>query len=176
MADIPNITYSPTEPIQDYYDKLIVAIDTINDHKRDIETLTVGQVARQASATPFDFEGVLVPTLVSGTRTKDRLNIGTWNMDTTDSLNVAHGLSATEWKTMTIISVDIRNDNDDTYYNIERVGGAGAATTMGGSVSSRNSTNIVLVRVENGIFDDAAFNNTSGSYNRGFINIEYTPD
>jgi hypothetical protein len=98
------------------------------------------------------------------------INIGDWNMDTTATLNVAHGLGSL-FKKIKSISVIVRNDADTTYYDFTR------GTTVGlvqGQVNTIDSTNIALERLAvglSGVFDDAAFDSTS--YNRGWITIVY---
>ena len=82
------------------------------------------------------------------------LNIGAWDMTSTASVNISHGLSQTEFKSIKSISVIIRNDNDDMYYPLE-VGNASG--TMAGYVGSIDATNIVLNRFNNGFFSNSAF-------------------
>ena len=93
------------------------------------------------------------------------IDMGDWDMDTTDSLNVAHSLSATEWKTIRDISLIIRNDSDNAYYFED---GRNLA------VSYFESTNFVLSRLIAGTYDGADFDSTS--YNRGWVTYWYTPD
>lgn len=102
----------------------------------------------------------------SGGRAFVEANIGDWNMDITDSVNYAHGLSATEWKTIRNLSCIIRNDAD-SIYTIQNY-----KAELDIYV---NSTNIVVRRVKNGFFD-ANTDYDSTSYNRGFIIFEYTQD
>jgi len=101
------------------------------------------------------------------------INIGDWNMDTTTNVDVAHSLSATEYKTIRQIEVIIRDDADSVYYDLEAVQ-TGAGGPSEGGISQIGSTNINLVRRDLGLFDSASFDSTS--YNRGFITILYTPD
>ena len=97
------------------------------------------------------------------------IDLGDWDMDATASLNVAHGLSATEWKTIRSASLIIRNDADTTYYEAFN-------HTISKEVyfTSMDSTNIVLNRAAGGTFDDVTFDSTS--YNRGWLTIQYTID
>ena len=99
------------------------------------------------------------------------INIGDWDMDATASVNVAHGLSATEWKTIRQVDIIIRNDADTGYYPL-RKGYDGV--TGNGFVNVIGSTNITLNRVASGDFDNTNFDSTS--YNRGWVTFWYKPD
>lgn len=90
------------------------------------------------------------------------IQIGDWNMDTTSPINVAHGLGGS-FKKIRSVRVVIRDDADTTYYMLEREGVGGVVTIDG--------TNIIITRVNAGIFDDPAFDATS--YNRGYVTIIY---
>ena len=104
--------------------------------------------------------------------TKVVLNIGDWDMDTTATLTVAHGLSATEWKTIRDVSVIIRNDADTFYYNLDQV--SAVFPNPSASWKSLNDTNLYLERIASGAFDTPTFSSTS--YNRGWITLEYISD
>lgn len=99
------------------------------------------------------------------------IDIGDWDMDATIGISVAHGLSATEWKTARVIDCIIRNDTDGTYSPLSRGTNTGV---MDGYVASINSTNVNLSRVTGGNFDNTDYDSTS--YNRGWITIKYTKD
>ena len=101
----------------------------------------------------------------------EKVDIDDWNMDSALSVSVAHGLSATEWKTIRALNVIIRNDTDTFRYKIETMSVAGV---MQGVVSSIDATNINLARLAGGFFDNANFDSTS--YNRGFVTFDYIPD
>lgn len=98
------------------------------------------------------------------------VEIGDWNMDTTLGVNIAHSLSATEWKTVRQIDVIIRNDADGQYFKIEYPNSG----NLDGAVAGINSTNISLERTTSGFFDSTSFDSTS--YNRGFITFWYVED
>ncbi|MCK4500826.1 hypothetical protein KAU11_10025, partial [Candidatus Babeliales bacterium] len=89
------------------------------------------------------------------------LDIGDWDMDATLGINVAHGLSATEWKTVRQLDAIIRNDADGQYFPL-LVPNSGA---IDGGIASINATNIAMERTTGGFFDSTSFNSTS--YNRG---------
>lgn len=97
------------------------------------------------------------------------VDLGDWDMDTDASTAVAHGLSATEWKTIVGFVLIIRNDADTTYYD-----GFNGSTGKEAYISTIDSTNINIFRNVAGTFDDPAF--TTTPYNRGRIAFKYIPD
>lgn len=102
------------------------------------------------------------------------LQIGDWDMDATGTVAVAHGLSATEWKTIRRVSVIIRNDADTKYHDTSYPEG-NSQNQIG--ITSFDPTNFNLERLQaasGGDFDSTDYDSTS--YNRGWINFEYTPD
>jgi hypothetical protein len=102
------------------------------------------------------------------------INIGDWDMDTTASITVAHGLSATEWKTITNVEVIIRNDSDSVYLQIDSSMPASPERNNGG-VDYWDSADFNLSRYATGGFDDA-LNYAATPYNRGFITFKYIAD
>lgn len=97
------------------------------------------------------------------------VNIGDWNMDTTASVSVAHGLGA-NYKKIVSVTGWIRDDLDSSYYPIGYTQANGIAQVSEGAVA-RDATNITLNRVLSGSFDGTAFDSTS--YNRGKLIITY---
>lgn len=89
------------------------------------------------------------------------LNIGDWNMDTTGSVSVAHGLTAAN---LIGAEVLIYDDLGLGGYSIERAGYYNFEYVIG--------TSIVLSRTAGGAFDNTSFDATG--YNRGKIIIWYT--
>jgi len=101
----------------------------------------------------------------SGTFLKTKvINIGDWDMDTTQNITVAHGLTSANIRRVTVI---IRNDDGSTT--------ASLPFYLGGSTSTEGvswtSTLISLSRATSGTFDGTNFDATS--YNRGWIVIDY---
>ena len=92
------------------------------------------------------------------------VQIGDWNMDTADSVSVAHGLSGDTWQRVRSVNVVVRNDTDNTYYD-------DSLEDSDLSVNLIDGTNIILDRLIGGIFDNANFD--AVSYNRGWITIWY---
>lgn len=105
------------------------------------------------------------------------INIGDWNMASSDNISVAHGI--TDWTKIRNVHVMILTDTG-TSLTPAGFGAASAMfplniTTFGTGLTHGsfgiNSTNINLARLIGGIFDAATFDATS--YNRGYITIEY---
>jgi hypothetical protein len=96
-------------------------------------------------------------------RVPKELNIGNWDMTSTFNVLVPHGLSATEWKTIKDVGVEIRNDDDTSYI------------TPGPEITIvKDATNLDIQRVAADRFDSVDFD--ASSYNRGTIRFTYIPD
>ena len=98
------------------------------------------------------------------------IELSDWDMDTTTNIDVAHGL---EYSDIISAEVFIRNDADTAKDSIN-TGVDATDTTPQGYVGTIDSTNINIVRLTGGKFDDAAYNATS--YNRGWLIITYIND
>jgi len=96
------------------------------------------------------------------------LNIGTWDMDATASVSVAHGVTLSKIRTINVI---IQEDGLATTYDMASAESKEDAAT-GSKGYSADSTNIVLNRLTGGKFDINLFDDTS--INRGWITIQYT--
>jgi len=95
------------------------------------------------------------------------IEIGDWNMDSSQSKAVAHGLG-NAWKNIRNIEVMIRNDGDDQYNPLDT--GSSTGGTCGGIGSPGiDATNINLIRAASYLFDSTDYNATS--YNRGWITV-----
>jgi hypothetical protein len=94
------------------------------------------------------------------------IEIGDWNMDTTATVQVAHGLS--DYKKIRGVSAIIISDNDvnylDIHYTYANTGNVGGCVTPVGA-------NILLKRADSGNFDNIDYNSTS--FNRGWVTIHY---
>ncbi len=95
------------------------------------------------------------------------IDIGDWNMDSTTDISVAHGLTLS---TIRFVSITIRNDADSAYYPIS--GRSDTTAALDAQIRSLNSTNVTLRRSTGGPFDGTDYDSTS--YNRGWITIWYT--
>lgn len=100
------------------------------------------------------------------------VEIGDWNMDTTLSVAIAHGLG-TAWKNIRSINAIIRNDSDDAYYDLQWTLAQGVGLESAGSIDTIDSTTITLRRASRAVspfgFDSPDFDATS--YNRGWLYI-----
>jgi hypothetical protein len=100
---------------------------------------------------------------------KKVIPIGVWNMNTTDSVTLSHGL--TDTKILSIIAV-IYLDSALGGVNINSIG---INSELGGTVEWL-SGNIYLLRTLGGVFDSANFQTTptiNGTVTRGYVTIEY---
>ena len=98
---------------------------------------------------------------------KKIIDIGDWNMDTTTTVLVAHGLTATQSAAIRSVSVIIRDDGSTTTNPI----GITSLSLPQGGIVSVDTNNVQLERLAGGIFDSTSFDATS--FNRGWITIEY---
>jgi hypothetical protein len=105
---------------------------------------------------------------------KKVIQIGDWNMDTTSSKPVAHGLGS-NYKKIRGITVIVRDDADGLYHSlINTTPSGGESGLVSGTIDNIDSTNITLRRLSStlsGWFDSTAYDSTS--YNRGWVTIEY---
>jgi hypothetical protein len=98
------------------------------------------------------------------------IEIGDWDMDTTQTVSVTHGLDVED---IISVSVTIRSDNVANIYPIWYPDQTLVTDPFVSGYFSLSTTEVVLNRVINGTFDSTAFNLTP--FNRGFIKIEYYP-
>lgn len=93
------------------------------------------------------------------------VNIGVWNMDSTSSVNVAHGIAG-GYSRIKVVDVMIRNDADSFSTPLN-------STDSSGWIAAIDGTNITLQRGAAGAFDNTNYDLTTGSYNRGWVTIGY---
>lgn len=107
--------------------------------------------------------GTIFTPSESFTRTKS-IDINTWNMDSTNTVNIAHGIS--DYNKILEVDVLIKDDAGsvntplNTFYN----------DAVSGGVYTIDATNISLFRLTAGLFDSAAYND---SINRGYVLVKY---
>ncbi len=101
------------------------------------------------------------------------IEIGNWNMDSTLTVNIAHNLSTTEYKTIISTNIIIRNDTNTVLLPIASLSNFVAGSVAGG-ITSINATNVQIQRQQAGTFDGASYSGTSIS--RGTIALQYQPD
>lgn len=97
---------------------------------------------------------------------KKILDIGDWNMDSTASITVAHGLTTANIRNVFVI---IRSDNDAIRIPLDYYSQVPSPISNGYFYIS--GSDVYLLRTSGGGFDATNYNDTS--YNRGWIIIEY---
>lgn len=109
------------------------------------------------------------------------IEIGEWDMASFGTHSVEHGLPLDEYKKVRSISVIIRDDDDEDYYDflgINAGGGGINETGRSGYISGFNAANprrFTFVRTDaadGGRFENSQFN-AAGGYNRGWVTIMY---
>lgn len=108
-------------------------------------------------ADSFTYSGGLNFTVVQ---------IGDWNMDSTASVFIAHGLS--DFTKIRQISCVVRSDTGGLVLPINNCDSSGNAY---GWIDSVDSTNVSITRLTGGLYDSTNYDATS--YNRGWITIGY---
>jgi hypothetical protein len=143
---------------------------------------TTGQFLTKTTNTDYDFGWNSFSPMEYDGSTKLRTKvvpIGDWNMVSTSTVNVPHGIS--DFTKIRNVYAVIRDDSDTTLYKLDFLVGS-AFPIFGGRIASINSTNVILSRMDNtaastfiagtqGQFTNAAFDSTG--YNRGWIMITY---
>ncbi len=95
------------------------------------------------------------------------IEIGAWNMNSTEFLTVAHGLGS-NWENITGIDVIVHNDAHTAKYPLNTA----VSSNANGAVDYIDSTNISLWRRSGGLFVGTHWDDASE--NRGFITVTYT--
>lgn len=109
-----------------------------------------------------------IRTASSGDYIKTKIiQIGDWDMDSSATVTVAHGLS--DHKKIRRMDAIIRDDSDVFYHPIWTVDGG--YTVPAGSISNPDATNVTLSRQAANYFDSTNYNATA--YNRGWVIIDY---
>jgi hypothetical protein len=99
------------------------------------------------------------------------IDIGTWDMNATDGVRVAHGLTRSKIRTFRAM---IKGDDDaESYLPLDYDLGSGAAGNI--LIDPAFLTEFSLNRKIGGSFDNTSFDKTTGSYNRGYIEVTYVP-
>lgn len=149
-----------------------------------ISGLTTGTIPKAASATTLsnslisesgsaiNINGTLevfsgIRTQTSGPYLKTKvINIGDWNMDTTGTKTVSHGLTLANIRTVSVI---IRDDLATSFKPFPSP--STDLEAIDSAIFSVDATNVTLSRRDGGQFDDTPYDSTS--YNRGWVTIEY---
>lgn len=152
----------------DAYTKLNAAIAAINA----LAGGTADQVFVKIDGTDFNFTARNSVLSDSANLKVKVIEIGDWNMDTTNAVSVIHGI--VDGTKIRSVDVVIRADTG-VLYKLENYDFS--TGEVGGGVSGVNEdipisgTTIRLGRKTGGLFDQAGFDSTS--FNRGFITIIY---
>ena len=127
-----------------------------------------GDVTGHVEGDASSFVGAIKETgAAAGTIHKKIIEIGDWNMDSTETVTIAHSLTGNKIRSMfAVIYPDIGSAIDGSIIPINQ----NVAGTSSGNIYA-NETYIVLYRITGGYFDSTDFNATS--YNRGWVTIEY---
>ncbi len=156
-----------SDQYDDYKAKINAAIQVINL----LAGGTAGQILEKNSDDDFDVAWVdppIVPVITS----LPPIQTGVWNMTSTDSINIPHGLADID--KIKTLSLFIRNDDGSERYDFlgEYANIGSDKTGRSGFVAYIDSTNIVVTRVsatDGGIFYGSSFD--SVSINRGYLTI-----
>jgi hypothetical protein len=100
-----------------------------------------------------------------------KIDIGDWNMDSTEFISVPHGLGSS-WNKILSVGVMILNDLGTYMYSLSLFSNNPDPHLINGGIFRIDSSNVVLYKRSGGIFDSDSFDSTS--YNRGYIVIQYT--
>lgn len=118
------------------------------------------------TATHSDHTHSIVETGTgAGTIRKKIIEIGDWNMDSTENVVLSHGITFDKIRSVNVL---IRYDSNGAIYSL--IAGDGSDSDVAGWILW-DTTTIQLHRVASGFFDSTNFDSTS--YNRGWITIEY---
>ena len=131
----------------------------------DVKTFLQTEHGTDGTHTALSTAVVMAVTDGSNTIKTKVINIGDWNMDTTSTVSVAHGLT---YAKIRAINISIRNDADNATYQLNHLEDV---PVTGWTTQSWNATNIILTRTANAFFDSSDFDATS--FNRGWITITY---
>jgi hypothetical protein len=117
--------------------------------------------------TAFSDLVAYIKSEITGGLNQKVLSIGTWNMNSTASVNVAHGITLS--KLRAIVNVLIISDTG-TYYSMEGLAGGGYTTAQ---LITADATNITITRATNSTFETSSNFNGTGA-GRGYVTIQYT--
>lgn len=128
----------------------------------DLSAVDAGLEASKLDITRFNIEAG-TPALITKV-----IEIGDWNMTSTQFVDVLHGIDGTKTRGITVI---IRNDNSTNFYPFGQVFSLSAGDDASG-IEFVSTTTVRLRRQNSGtIFSGANFDDTP--FNRGWITITY---
>lgn len=138
---------------------LLKAMTATTSRTGIVEKATTAE--RNAGASDKYIDAALLNGATLGMLTKI-VNIGSWNMQTTSFLEVAHGIS--DFTKIREVKVLIMADAGTFYKNIELYGSTDVTI---------ESANIEMSRTTGSLFNSTLYSSTS--VNRGYIVIKYLP-
>jgi hypothetical protein len=144
---------APSMTLQQIYSRVILFLTAT-----DITADKILEKTANAGVGRETVDGSIVRTKI--------IEIGDWNMDTTASKDVTHGLP--DFKKIRNVSAIIKRDDEAIYWNLASITSAGQ---LGGSVGALGTSVLTLYRVTGGNFDSTDFDATS--FNRGWVYIDY---
>jgi hypothetical protein len=150
---------------QDDVAAAVVKLNTLITAFNELQAGTTDQIFKKTNATDFNFEACnsLLPASGTANLKIKVLNIGDWNMDTTYTIAVAHGIAS--YKTIKSVSVVVRDDTD-TVYSVSPFLAPDVAL-----FHELDGTAINIYREDPSFFNSVNFDSTS--FNRGWITIIY---
>ena len=140
-----------------------VTTDTIDEYTADVGVTVDGVLCKDGGVEAVTDQG-------GGANLKVKvIDIGDWNMDTTATVSVAHGV--TQSKIRPPVSAMVRNDANTLKHTLMQ--GLAGMAGFEAHLAAINSTAVVLTREADGYYDgNPSFDATS--YNRGQVTIFYT--
>lgn len=168
MALLQNITYSPGESMTDFYNKINAVINQFN---ATLGGGTADQIIKKSDSA--DFNTAMVNSILPASGTANLkikvIEIGDWNMDTTGSVNITHGVA--NFKKIRSVYAVIRDDGDTLYTPLISDSLPASSTGLRGQVAVFQSSTLRLDRLVSGVYDSASYDSTG--YNRGWVTIIY---
>lgn len=162
---MPLTNLEPTDLFTAVETKIDAAIDKVNEIDADLTGGTTDQVLKKTDATDYNYEWAnsILPLTGTANLKIKIMNIGDWNLDSTASVLVAHGIA--DYTKIRSVSVVVRDDTDSVY---------SISPYLDPSVllfHRLETTNIFIQRTGSSFFDSTNYNSTS--FNRGHITIIY---
>lgn len=139
-----------------------------NDTSSNIPIYNANKIISGGATTA---NGIIETGIGSLTVYKKVVSIGDWNMDSTGSISVVHGLGSS-WNKVISIQVMIITDMATSLDPLTRSDGLSDPNLLAGGVYNIDNTDITLTRRAGGVFDSTSYDSTS--FNRGYVYIEYT--
>lgn len=146
-----------------------VNVDVYGDFHQFFEQLMLASGIAPNHRPDSEYDGYqLFQALQKLTLKKKVIPIGDWNMDSTTTVNVYHGLTLAEFKKIRGIDVIIRADNDADYRPINMADANG----LGGSIQLIGPDYVNILRnASPASFDSTNYDSTG--FNRGWVTITY---